>query len=128
MTKMFGRRKFAIFGILALASGFLIDWEAKASHKRIVNFIKLIDQKEFKKIIPYKALKNLPISNSYSVDHLIAKIFNKNLPKSTNEVYESIQISAKEDFKFGRTVQIDGWIFSKTVVDFSLLQYLISGE
>ena len=44
MTKMFGRKKIATFGILALASGFLFDWEAKASHKRIVNFIKLIVQ------------------------------------------------------------------------------------
>ena len=125
--KMLDRRKFTFGGIIALASG-VIAFDSEASHKKVINLRSLLHQKEFKQIIPYKALRNQSIGNSFSAEQLIEKIFQKNLPKSTNEVYEFIQISAKEDFKFGRTVQIDGWIFSKTVVDFSLLQYFVFGE
>ena len=100
----------------------------QAAIKKNTPLKNLLNQNEFRRIISYKKLKSLPIGTHLSSEELTEELFAKNLPQSKDELYAQLLANTKEDFKYGRTVEIDGWIFSKTVAEFSLLQYKMFGN
>lgn len=87
---------------------------------------KLLLHEDFEGVFDSQVISKVTKKQSYSEDQLIEKIFQENLPKTKAEVLQQIHLSAKQDFKSGKTVIIDGWVFSDTVVKFAALQHKLN--
>lgn len=126
---MISRRIFAISG-LSLFLGATISptlLGCSEENTETKNLKNLISKKNFGIVIDEKALPRFAEKSDRYEKELIKEIFGTQTqyPKTTEEVIQHLHKKAVSDFASGNTVLLDGWVFSKTTLNFAILQSLL---